>query len=202
MAGRKASAARRNPPTKASGTVEVPEAATRGALPDFIPPELATLVDKAPDSDRWLHEIKFDGYRTAGHLRAGRIRMLTRKDLDWTIRFRPIAETLAGLQALSAYLDGEVAVVGKDGVTSFAELQDALSKEQPERLVYYAFDLLHLDGRDLTKLSLVQRKEALQALLAGLPKGSPVRYSDHVIGKGPSFFRNASSSALRASFLS
>src|SRR6516162_3187509 len=116
---------------------------------------------------------------------------VTRRGLDWTIRFQPIAETLAGLRALSAYLDGEVAVVGKDGVTSFAELQDALSKEQPERLVYYAFDLLHLDGRDLTKLSLVQRKEALQALLAGLPKGSPVRYSDHVIGKGPSFFRNA-----------
>jgi hypothetical protein len=81
--------------------------------------------------------------------------------------------------------------VGKDGATNFAELQDALSKEQTERLVYYAFDLLHLDGCDLTKLSLVQRKEALQALLAGLPKGSPVRYSDHVVGKGPSFFRNA-----------
>ena len=75
MAGRKASAARRKPPTKASGTVEVPEAAPRGALPDFIPPELATLVDKAPDGDRWLHEIKFDGYRTAGHLRAERVRM-------------------------------------------------------------------------------------------------------------------------------
>ena len=104
-------------------------------MPDFIPPELATLVDKAPDGDRWLHEIKFDGYRTAGHLRAGRVRMLTRKGLDWTIRFRPIAEALAGLQALSAYLDGEVAVVGKDGATSFAELQDALSKEQAERLV-------------------------------------------------------------------
>src|SRR6516165_7110086 len=79
MAGRKASAARRKPPTKASGTVEVPEAAPRGALPDFIPPELATLVDKAPDGDKWLHEIKFDGYRTAAHLRSGRVRMLTRK---------------------------------------------------------------------------------------------------------------------------
>jgi bifunctional non-homologous end joining protein LigD len=98
---------------------------------------------------------------------------------------------LAGLQALSAYLDGEVAVVGKDGVTSFAELQGALSKEQAERLVYYAFDLLHLDGRDLTKLSLVQRKEALESLLARLPKGSPVRYSEHLVGNGPAFFRHA-----------
>ena len=182
---------RRKAHPKSSGAVEVPEAAPRAALPDFIPPELATLVDRAPDTDRWLHEIKFDGYRTAAHLRSGRVRMLSRKGLDWTARFQPIAKTLAGLPALSAYLDGEVAVVGKDGVTSFAELQDVLSNGPAERLVYYAFDLLHLDGRDLIGLPLVQRKKALQTLLAGLPKGSPVHYSEHVIGTGQSFFRHA-----------
>jgi bifunctional non-homologous end joining protein LigD len=135
------------PPTKTNGAVEVPKAAPRGALPDFIPPELATLVDKAPDGERWIHEMKFDGYRTAGHLRSGRVRMLTRKDLDWTSRFHPIAEALAGLTGLNAYLDGEIAVVGEDGVTSFAELQAVLSDGLASRLVYYAFDLLHLDGR-------------------------------------------------------
>jgi bifunctional non-homologous end joining protein LigD len=82
-------------------------------------------------------------------------------------------------------------VVGKDGVTSFTELQDVLSNGPAERLVYYAFDLLYLDGRDLTGLPLVQREQDLEALLAGLPKGSPVHYSEHVIGNGPSFFRNA-----------
>ena len=119
----------------------MPEAASRGALPDFIPPELATLVDKAPDGDSWLREIKFDGYRTAGHIRSGRVRMLTRKGLEWTVRFHPIADALGGLKALNAYLDGEIAVVGEDGVTSFAELQEALSNGAVERLVYYAFDL-------------------------------------------------------------
>lgn len=108
------------------GTPSTPRAGVgaRAALPDFVPPELATLVDKAPESDAWLHEIKLDGYRTAGHLRSGRVRMLTRRGLDWTVRFRPIAEALAGLPALTAYLDGEIVVVGKGGVTSFAALQD------------------------------------------------------------------------------
>ena len=97
-----ASPARRKAPAKTSGAFEVPEAAPRAALPDFIPPELATLVDKAPDEERWIHEMKFDGYRTAGHLRSGRVRMLTRKGLDWTARFHPIAEALAGLKVLNA----------------------------------------------------------------------------------------------------
>src|SRR6516162_11342536 len=191
MAQRTTRPARRKAPTKASGTVEVPEAAPRAALPDFIPPELATLVDKAPDGERWIHEMKIDGYRTAGHLRSGRVRMLTRKGLDWTARFHPIAEALAGLKAPNAYVDGEIAVVGEDGVTCFAELQAVLSDGPASRLVYYAFDLLHLDGRDLMPLPLVQRKEALGALLAGLPKGSPVGCSEHVVGGGPAFFRNA-----------
>src|SRR5215831_225582 len=134
MVGRKMSAARAKAPNKASGAVEALKAAPRAALPDFIPPELATLVDKAPEGDRWLHEIKLDGYRIACRLGSGRARMLTRKGLDWTARFQPIAKAVEGLRAANAYLDGEIVVVGKDGVTSFAELQDALSKGQAERL--------------------------------------------------------------------
>jgi bifunctional non-homologous end joining protein LigD len=111
--------------------------------------------------------------------------------LDWTARFRPIATPLAELPARSAYLDGEIAVLGEDGVTSFAALQDALSRGQAQRLTYHVFDLLHLDGRDLTGLPLVERKALLQPLLAGLPKGGPVRYSDHVQGQGPAFFAQA-----------
>ena len=181
MVQRTARTARRKAPTKASGTVEVPEAAPRAALPDFIPPELATLVDKAPDGDRSLHEIKFDGYRTAGHVRSGRVRMLTRKGLEWTVRFHPIADALGGLKALNAYLDGEIAVVGEDGVTSFAELQAVLSDGPASRLVYYAFDLLHLDRRDLMPLPLMQRKEALQTLLAGLQEIG--RIVDQAVGQ-------------------
>ena len=116
--------------------------------------------------------------------------MLTRSGLDWTARFRPIAAALAGL-IRAAYLDGEIAVLGEDGVTSFAALQDALSRGQAERLTYHVFDLLHLDGRDLTGLPLIERKALLAPLLARLPKESPVRYSDNVQGQGPAFFAQA-----------
>ena len=99
-------------------------------LPDFIPPQLATLTDTAPAGDDWIHEIKLDGYRTAARLEAGKVRMLTRSGLDWTARFRPIAAALAVPKIRAAYLDGEIAVLGEDGVTSFAALQDALSRGQ------------------------------------------------------------------------
>jgi bifunctional non-homologous end joining protein LigD len=108
----------------------------RAPLPEFIPPELATLTDKAPVGDGWLQEIKLDGYRTAARLEAGKVRMLTRSGLDWTARFRPIAATLAVPKIRAAYLDGEIAVLGADGVTSFAALQDALSRGGAERLTY------------------------------------------------------------------
>jgi bifunctional non-homologous end joining protein LigD len=164
---------------------------TPAALPEFIPPELATLTDKAPAGDGWVHEIKLDGYRTAARVAGGDVRMLTRSGLDWTARFRPIATALGALPARGAYLDGEIAVLGPDGVTSFAALQDALSRGQAERLTYHVFDLLHLDGRDLTGLPLIERKALLAPLLAGLPKGGLVRYSDHVQGQGPAFFAEA-----------
>ena len=124
--------------------------------PEFIP-QLATLTDKAPAGNGWLHEIKLDGYRTAARLEAGKVRMLTRSGLDWTVRFRPIGTALAGLKARAAYLDGEIAVLGEDGVTSFAALQDALSRGQAERLTYHVFDVLHLDGRDPTALPLREK---------------------------------------------
>jgi bifunctional non-homologous end joining protein LigD len=117
--------------------------------------------------------------------------MLTRRGLDWTASFRPIAEALAVPKIRAAHLDGEIAVMGEDGVTSFAALQDAPSRGQGGRLTYHIFDLLHLDGRDLTGLPLIERKALLAPLLAHLPKGSPVCYSDHVQGQGPKFFAQA-----------
>jgi bifunctional non-homologous end joining protein LigD len=95
---------------------------TLATLPKFIPPELATLTDKPPAGDEWVHEIKLDGYRTAARIEAGKVRMLTRSGLDWTARFRPIAAALAVPKIRAAYLDGEIAVMGEDGVTSFASL--------------------------------------------------------------------------------
>ena len=162
---------------------------TPAALPAFIPPQLATLTDKAPTGDAWIHEIKLDGYRTAGRLEAGKVRMLTRSGLDWTTRFRPIAAALAVLKIRAAYLDGEIAVMGGDGVTSFAALQDALSRGQAEWLTYHVFDLLHLDGRDLAALPLIERKTLLAPLLAGLPEGVPGALFRSCAGPRPGLLR-------------
>jgi len=92
------------------------------------------LVDKPPAGDAWLHEIKLDGYRTAARIESGQVQMLTRKGLDWTARFGPIAKALADLSVKTAYLDGEIVVVRPDGVSSFADLQEALSLGQATRL--------------------------------------------------------------------
>ncbi len=163
----------------------------RVPLPEFIPPQLATVTDEAPAGDGWIHEIKLDGYRTAARLEAGKVLMLTRSGLGWTARFRPIATVLALPKIRAAYLDGEIAVMGEGGVTSFAALHDVVSRGQAQRLTYHAFDLLHLDGRDLTGLPLIERKALLAPLIARLPPGGPVRYSDHVRGQGPRFFAHA-----------
>ena len=117
---------------------------------------------------------------------------MTRTGLDWTARFRPIAAALAGLPVTTAYLDGEIAVLGPDGVTSFAALQDALSKGHSGELVYFVFDLLHLDGLDLGPLPLLERKAAVQKLL-NRRRGAtgPVRFCDHVQGQGEAFYAHA-----------
>jgi bifunctional non-homologous end joining protein LigD len=86
-----------------------------------------TLVDNAPEGDAWRHEIKLDGYRTAARIEGGKVCRLTRTGLDWTARFQPIATALASLPVKTAYLDGEVAVLGPDGITSFATLPLAMS---------------------------------------------------------------------------
>jgi bifunctional non-homologous end joining protein LigD len=148
-------------------------------------------VDKVPEGDAWLHEIKLDGYRTAARIEGGKVRLLTRTGLDWTARFRPIAAALASLPVKTAYLDGEIAVLGPDGVTSFAALQDALSKGHSADLVYFAFDLLHLDGLDLTPLPLIERKAALKKLLGRRRGAGLIRYSDHVQGQGGRFYAHA-----------
>jgi hypothetical protein len=87
-------------------------------LPDFVAPELATLVAKAPAGDDWLHEIKLDGYRAMARIGDGKVRMLTRRGLDWTARFQPIADALAKLKASNAYIDGEVVVLDEAGVSA------------------------------------------------------------------------------------
>ena len=141
--------------------------AAHDRLPDFVPPSLATLHSAAPRGAEWLHEIKYDGYRIQARLDHGKVRLLTRKNLDWTHRFKPIAAAVAALPAETALLDGELVVEDDKGISSFSLLQTDLKDGRGDRLVYYVFDLLHLDGRDLTGEPLVARKADAAAAAQG-----------------------------------
>lgn len=163
----------------------------RGALPAFVPPCLASLSDKAPASAGWLHEIKFDGYRLQARLDRGKVKLLTRSGLDWTAKFPGVAAAIAKLPAKSALIDGEVVVEGEDGVSSFSLLQQTLKEGPQERMVFYVFDLMHLDGVDLTPLPLASRKEALAKLLARAPARGPLRMSESIDESGPDLLARA-----------
>ena len=157
----------------------------KGAPPAFRPVQLATLVDHVPAGNAWLHEMKYDGYRTMISVGGGDGRAYTRSGLDWTDKFAPIVADAAVLDVSSALLDGEAVVLDADGRTSFQGLQNAL-KSEPGSIMYYAFDLLELDGEDLTILPLTERKEKLAALLGG--GTDKIRYSDHIVGRGEELF--------------
>ena len=166
------------------------EKPARSALPAFVQPQLATLHDTAPNGAQWVHEVKFDGYRMQALLANGKARLLTRKALDWTDKFKPVANALAKLDAETAVIDGEI-VVEKDGVSDFSSLQDALKHKKVDRFVYYVFDLLQLDGKSLLDKPLVARKAALAKLLDGTDRNGVIRLSVHFEASGAEMMEHA-----------
>ncbi|TPJ37256.1 DNA ligase D [Mesorhizobium sp. B2-8-3] len=174
----------RRPTIKGSSTT-LAKPASRGAAklapPAFRPVQLAKLVDTVPPGDRWIHEMKYDGYRILVAVGGGEARAYTRSGLDWSDRFPSILAEARKLKVGSALIDGEAVVMDTEGRSSFQALQNAL-KGAPASIDFYAFDLLQLDGEDLTRLPLLQRKGKLQKIL---PAKHPVlRYSDHIQGRG------------------
>ncbi|MFB3902763.1 MAG: DNA ligase D [Acidobacteriota bacterium] len=165
--------------------------ARKGKLPDFVAPQLATLVDEIPRTGNWIFEIKLDGYRELCRIDNREVRFVSRNGKDWTSHFPSLASSVRVLPVRSALLDGEIVVVLPDGTTSFQALQNALSGESKGRLVYYVFDALHLEGYDLRGVRLSDRKKILRHLLLPLPPDSPVRLSDHFEGEGDVFLREA-----------
>jgi bifunctional non-homologous end joining protein LigD len=165
--------------------------AKRAAMPRRIDVKLATLVKDAPEGDQWFHEIKFDGYRIIAHLDGGKVEFNSRNHKSWTKRLAPLAGHVNELPAKQAILDGEVVTFKKDGTTDFQALQNAFSEGKVSNLVYYVFDLLYLDGMDLRTVPLEDRKQLLEKLLP-VGQSGPVRYSEHFVGNGPQFFRQAS----------
>ena len=162
-----------------------------GRLPDFIPPCLATLSKRAPDTGGWIHEIKFDGYRIQARIGDGKITLKTRTGLDWTDKFPAVAEACAALSVHDLVLDGEIASIGKDGVSDFSALQDDLKNGRQDRMTYYVFDLLHLDGQDLTPAPLIERKRALAVLLGDLPRDGVIKLSEHFEEDGSTMLKHA-----------
>ena len=160
-------------------------------LPKFIPPSLAMLHDHPPHGSAWLHEIKFDGYRIEARLDHGSVRLLTRNQQDWTDRYEPVAAAVAALPAQTALLDGELVVEDEQGVSSFSLLQSDLKSGRTDRLAYCVFDLLHLDGRDLTSAPLVDRKAALEGLIGSAKANRHLRYTQHFDEDGEVIFRHA-----------
>ena len=175
-----------------------PRAQQRDALPDFVPPCLATLQEKPPAGERWLHEVKFDGYRLQARIEDGAVRLLTRSGLDWTDRFgATLSKALAELPCETALIDGEVVALGESGVSSFGALQEALSEGRTGALVFYAFDCLYLDAQDLRADPLLARKERLEDLLRAADEAGPLRYSEHFVEPGQTMLRHACRMARR-----
>jgi bifunctional non-homologous end joining protein LigD len=158
-----------------------PPAHAKTRMPKFVVPELATLVRTPPPGDDWWHEIKFDGYRAIAALAGGRVRIYTRSGQNWTDTFVAIAKALPALDVGSALFDGEIVALDEKGRSSFARLQQGLRAGRIP-LTYYIFDLIELNGKDLRKKPLAERKEILRDLLQSAPDG--IRYSDHVVGHG------------------
>ncbi len=144
--------------------------------------QLATLVDSVPSGTQWLHEVKYDGYRALVAVGNGKATIFTRTGLDWSDRFPDIARAAAPLRHI-ALIDGEI-VAFKDGRPDFAALQAAIG--EGGAMTLFAFDLLSLDGKDLTRLPQVERKERLRGLLAGCDDS--IQFAEHVVGAGERLF--------------
>ena len=163
----------------------------KAVFPGFIEPALASSIEKVPSGERWLHEIKFDGYRVQLHIANEDIKVFTRRGNDWTRRFKKIATDAYLINASSAIIDGEVAVPATDGTTDFSVLQNEL-KGKSTKIVMVAFDLLYLNGYDLRKLPLFEGKSHLKKLIAK----TDIQFSESFEVDGAEIYQHACSVGL------
>lgn len=157
-----------------------------GVLPDFVAPQLATLVDTVPAGNDWLFEMKYDGYRALAAIAGENVRIFTRNGHDWTEKFDTLVAPLSQVTKGTALIDGEICAFDEAGKTSFSTLKTNLSEGGP--LAFFAFDLLEVDGRSLRGKPLVERKQALENLIGRRTRHDPVQYSPDIKGKGEEVF--------------
>jgi bifunctional non-homologous end joining protein LigD len=158
----------------------------KAPLPGFIEPALASSIAKVPSGGRWVHEIKFDGYRVQVQLANEAVRIFTRRGHDWTHRFKKVADDAWHIKAATAVIDGEVVLPAADGSTDFSVLQNEL-KGSSKSIVLVAFDLLYLNGRDVRKLPLFRRKNELKKVVAG----TDIQFSENFEIDGEAMFAHA-----------
>src|SRR5579875_1081523 len=162
----------------------------RVQIPDFVPPKLCRLVDRPPSGKAWAHEIKFDGYRVQLRVQNERVTVKTRKGLNWTPKFPSLAKAARDLP--DCLIDGEIVALDENGVPDFASLQAALSEKADGDLIFFAFDLLFANGRDLRPLPLSERKAALRSLLDNVQsRAMPIRYVEHFETGGDAILKSA-----------
>jgi bifunctional non-homologous end joining protein LigD len=163
----------------------------KASYPGFIEPALASSIEKVPGGDRWIHEIKFDGYRVQVHLVNEAVKVFTRRGNDWTKRFKKVADEAWHISAGSAIIDGEIVVPAANGTADFSVLQNEL-KGKSTKIVMVAFDLLYLNSYDLRKLPLIERKMHLKKLIAK----TEIQFSESFEVDGREMFAHACSVGL------
>ncbi|AWM24992.1 ATP-dependent DNA ligase [Sinorhizobium fredii CCBAU 25509] len=155
---------------------------------------MAMLVDKPPKGRDWAFEVKWDGYRLAVHIEPGRVRIITRGGYDWTSKFPSIADDARELGYATMILDGEAVVLDDKGRSDFGMLQRAIGRKpslhDPREILFFAFDLLYLDGRDLRRLPLSERRRLLESIVVA-GRAGVIRLSEEVEADGEEFFRIA-----------
>lgn len=172
----KATAAPRRSPQRGSRTRGWPTAAVRRPLPESLSPQLATAATRVPAYGEWRFEVKYDGYRLLARVEGGSVRLITRSGQDWTARLPAVRTAVESLHLPSAWLDGEIVVMGKRGVPDFNALQKAFDQRSTQAIRYYLFDAPFLDGYDLRSAPLHERRELLRQLLRD-PVDATVQFS-------------------------
>jgi len=167
---------------------KIPDKAPKAPYPQDIKPMLATLVDQPFDNPDWIYEIKWDGYRVVSYMNKGRVEMRSRNNLSFNEKFKVIEDALIQWN-VKAVVDGEIVALDEEGNANFQQLQNVLKHRENAHLVYYVFDILWYDGRDLTRLTLLERKEILKSIFPA--DDDRLRYSDHIVEKGKAFLASA-----------
>ncbi|WP_027155041.1 ATP-dependent DNA ligase [Mesorhizobium sp. WSM2561] len=153
---------------------------------------MPTLVAKPPQGDDWMHEAKFDGYRTQIIIDAGSARIFTRRGLDWTSKYRDLTAAARTLDVENAIIDGEVVVLNEDGISDFAALRKAITRRQHD-LYFVAFDLLHLNSHDLRDMALEDRREILAGLIE---PGGRIHFSEALPGEANAIYHLVDTAGL------